>query len=44
MKIAKKIFRNYWNIYSDLGETFLENLQGLTTLKIFNRDEERHEK
>ncbi|NFN88138.1 ABC transporter ATP-binding protein/permease [Clostridium sporogenes] len=44
MKIAKKVFRNYWNIYSNLGETFLENLQGLTTLKIFNRDKERHEK
>ncbi len=45
MKIAKKVFQNYWNIYSNLGgETFLENLQGLTTLKIFNRDKERHEK
>lgn len=44
MKIAKKVFGSYWNIYSNLGETFLENLQELTTLKIFNRDEERHEK
>ncbi len=30
--------------YSDLGGTFLENLQGLTTLKVFNIDEDRHEK
>ena len=28
----------------DLGGTFLENLQGLTTLKVFNIDEKRHEK
>ena len=30
--------------YSDLGDSFLENLQGLTTLKVFNIDEERHKK
>ena len=29
--------------YTDLGQTFLENLQGLTTLKIFQADEARHE-
>lgn len=44
MKIAKKVFRNYWGIYSNLGNDFLENLQGLTTLKVFNRDEERQKK
>lgn len=42
MKIAKKILKEYWNNYANLGDTFLENLQGLTTLKVFNRDEERH--
>lgn len=42
MKIAKKVLKNYWNVYSDLGETFLENLQGLTTLKVFNIDEHVH--
>lgn len=42
MKIAKKILKDYWKSYSDLGGTFLENLQGLTTLKVFNIDEERH--
>lgn len=42
MKIAKKILKDYWKSYSNLGGTFLENLQGLTTLKVFNIDEERH--
>ena len=44
MKIAKRILKDYWKSYSDLGGTFLENLQGLTTLKVFNIDEERHVK
>ena len=44
MKIAKRILKDYWKSYSDLGGTFLENLQGLTTLKVFDIDEERHEK
>lgn len=42
MKIAKRILKNYWKSYSNLGGTFLENLQGLTTLKVFNIDEEKH--
>ncbi|WP_288222186.1 ABC transporter ATP-binding protein/permease [uncultured Clostridium sp.] len=44
MKIAKRILKDYWKSYSDLGGSFLENLQGLTTLKVFDIDEERHEK
>lgn len=44
MKIAKKILKEYWNSYTDLGDTFLENLQGLTTLKVFDLDEQRHKK
>ncbi|CDM67420.1 ABC transporter, permease/ATP-binding protein [Clostridium bornimense] len=44
MKIAKRILKDYWKSYSDLGGTFLENLQGLTTLKVFDIDEERHKK
>ncbi len=44
MKIAKRILKNYWKSYSNLGGTFLENLQGLTTLKVFNQDEARHNK
>ena len=44
MKIAKRILRNYWNTYTNLGDTFLENLHGLTTLKVFHIDEMRHKK
>ena len=44
MKIAKRILKDYWKSYSDLGGTFLENLQGLTTLKVFDVDEDRHKK
>lgn len=43
MKIAKRILKAYWKNYSNLGGRFLENLQGLTTLKVFNVDEEKHE-
>ena len=39
MKIAKKLLSKYWIVYIDLGDSFLENLQGLTTLKIFDIDE-----
>lgn len=42
-KIAKRAMRTYWGSYTDLGESFLENLQGLTTLKIYRADEARHE-
>lgn len=41
-KIAKKLLSKYWNEYTNLGDTFLENIQGLTTLKIYGADEERH--
>ena len=36
---AKKLLSKYWNQYTALGDTFLENLQGLTTLKIYQADE-----
>ena len=42
MKIAKKLLSKYWGIYTNLGDSFLENLQGLTTLKIFDLDEEKN--
>jgi ATP-binding cassette subfamily B protein len=42
-KIAKKRFRKYWGVYTDLGADFLENVQGLTTLKIYRADGRRHE-
>lgn len=42
-KFAKKILQKYWGTYTELGDSFLENLQGLTTLKIYQADE-RYEK
>ena len=38
-KIAKKILAKYWGQYTRLGSTFLENLQGMTTLKTYQADE-----
>ena len=40
-KIAKKLLSKYWSIYTGLGDSFLENLQGLTTLKIYQADEKK---
>jgi ABC-type transport system involved in cytochrome bd biosynthesis fused ATPase/permease subunit len=40
---AKKLLGKYWGQYNRLGETFLENLQGLTTLKVYNTDARQHE-
>ena len=38
-KIAKKLLSKYWGQYAQLGSTFLENLQGMTTLKTYQADE-----
>ena len=35
---AKKLLSKYWGQSTALGDTFLENLQGLTTLKIYQAD------
>ena len=43
-RIAKKLLAKYWGQYAKLGDSFLENLQGLTTLKLFSADGERHER
>nr|WP_072513732.1 ABC transporter ATP-binding protein/permease [Ndongobacter massiliensis] len=39
--VAKRLLSDYWQSYTGLGDTFLENLQGLTTLKIYEADRER---
>lgn len=39
---AKKLLSKYWGQYTALGDTFLENLQGLTTLKIYQADDFKH--
>lgn len=41
-KFAKKLLSKYWNSYTNLGDTFLENIQGLTTLKIYGCDQQKH--
>ena len=43
-KIAKKLLNKYWSIYTGLGDSFLENLQGLTTLKIYQADQQKADK
>lgn len=40
-KAAKRLLNKYWGIYTGLGDRFLENLQGLTTLKIYQADGEK---
>ena len=40
-KFAKKLLNRYWGIYTELGDSFLENLQGLTTLKIYQADADK---
>ncbi len=42
-KIAKRLLNRYWSVYTGLGDSFLENLQGLTTLKIYQADEKKAE-
>ena len=39
---AKKLLAKYWGQYTALGDTFLENLQGLTTTKIYQADAFKH--
>lgn len=39
---AKKLLNRYWKQYTKMGSSFLENLQGLTTLKIYKSDEYKH--
>ena len=42
-KFAKKLLNKYWSSYTTLGDSFLENLQGLTTLKIYGADHMKQE-
>lgn len=42
-KFAKRLLGRYWGQYAALGDSFLENLQGLTTLKIYQADEQKQQ-
>lgn len=41
-KIAKRLLSKYWGVYTNLGDTFLENIQSLTTLKVYQADERKN--
>lgn len=41
LKIVKNVQKKYWSKYADVGNLFLDSLQGLTTLKVFKADEAR---
>lgn len=41
-KVGRKQ-KKYWASYMDVGQLFLDSLQGMTTLKIFSADEKRAE-
>lgn len=43
-KYAKKIFAKYWGKYTSMGDKFLDSVQGLKELKIFQADEAQHAK
>lgn len=36
---AARVFKKYWGKYTDMGSVFLDNVQGLETLKTFNVDD-----
>jgi ABC-type transport system involved in cytochrome bd biosynthesis fused ATPase/permease subunit len=42
-RFAKKLLAKYWGKYTAMGDVFLENLEGMTTLKIYRADGARHE-
>lgn len=42
-RTAKGVLSSYWDEYMSLGDSFLESLQGLTTLKVYQADKARHE-
>ena len=42
-KFAKKLLTKYWGSYVQLGDHFLDNMQGLTTLKVYQSDEFKNE-
>lgn len=43
-RYAKKVFAKYWGKYTSMGDSFLDSVQGLKELKIFQYDSAQHEK
>ncbi|MFR9292210.1 MAG: ABC transporter transmembrane domain-containing protein [Peptococcus niger] len=42
-KLAKRVMNSYWGSFIGLAERFLDNVQGLVTLKVYGADEGRNE-
>lgn len=42
-KTAKRAVKNYWGRFVNLTDIFMDNLKGLTTLKIYDTDKKRHQ-
>ena len=42
-KFAKRILNRYWGSYTELSSTFLDSLQGLSTLKFYQGDAMKHQ-
>ena len=42
-KLAKKTMKEYWKSFVNLSDTFLDNLQGLTTLKVYGSDDYKND-
>ena len=40
VKIGKKVFRTYWNKYLNVGKRFVEGVQGLHILRMYDSDAE----
>ena len=40
--VAKRILKRYLDVYTGLGDSFLDNLRGLITLKTYSDDEAQH--
>ena len=43
-KYAKRVFAKYWGKYTSMGDKFLDSVQGLKELKIFQADAAQHAK
>ena len=43
LEMVSRKQKKYWGSYQDVGQLFLDSLQGMTTLKIFSADEKRAE-
>lgn len=41
LRMVKNVQRKYWSKYADVGNLFLDSLEGMTTLKVFQADQAR---